>query len=203
MNLRIYNFFIILFFIGTNSILAQNIFPQLKANFENQKVFIADFSHTYNDSYTKESLSSDGKIWVSSNKYRLDSENQLLIVNGNTSKVYDRARNRVIISDYVEEDDDFAPSRMLNGVDSTYSVSETSLKNGDTKITLSTDDDFALYLTVEIIVDKNATPKSITAYDFSDNKIVTIFHNGMFSPKNESLFIIEHPDNAEIVDTRY
>ena len=38
------------------------VFPKLKANFENEKVFVADFEHVYYDSYTKESLSSQGKI---------------------------------------------------------------------------------------------------------------------------------------------
>lgn len=204
MGLKTYSIVAFLVIIGSGSALAQQkVFPKLKANFADQKVFVADFSHTYTDSYTEESLSSTGKIWVSSDKYRLDSENQLLIVDGATSKVYDRSRNRVIISDYQAEDDDFAPSRMLNGVDSTYTVSEVSLKNGDTKITLATDDDFALYVVVEIIVGKNAVPKSITAYDFSENKIVTTFTNGLFSPKNEALFNIEYPKNAEIVDTRY
>lgn len=128
------------------------VFPKLKANFENEKVFVADFEHVYYDSYTKESLTSQGKIWVSSDKYRLDSENQLLIVDGETSRVYDEVRNRVIVSDYSEEDDDFAPSRMLNGVDSTYTITEEKMDNGRTKIIMKTDDDFALYLDRKSVV---------------------------------------------------
>lgn len=179
------------------------VFPKLKANFDNEKVFVADFEHVYYDSYTKESLTSEGKIWVSSDKYRLDSENQLLIVDGETSRVYDELRNRVIVSDYSEEDDDFAPSRMLNGVDSTYTITEEKMGNGRTKIIMTTDDDFALYLTVEIIVNSEAIPISISAYDFSENEIVTTFKNGSFLLKNEDLFLLRYPQNAEIVDTRY
>jgi outer membrane lipoprotein-sorting protein len=164
---------------------------------------VADFEHVYYDSYTKESLTSEGKIWVSSDKYRLDSENQLLIVDGETSRVYDELRNRVIISDYSEEDDDFAPSRMLNGVDSTYTITEEKMTNGRTKIIMKTDDDFALYLTVEIMVNSEAIPISITAYDFSDNEIKTTFKNGSFLLKNSELFELRYPQDAEIVDTRY
>ncbi len=179
------------------------VFPKLKANFENEKVFVADFEHVYYDSYTKESLTSEGRIWVSSDKYRLDSENQLLIVDGETSRVYDEVRNRVIVSDYSEEDDDFAPSRMLNGVDSTYTITEEKMDKGRTKIIMKTDDDFALYLTVEIIVNSEAIPISITAYDFSENEIITTFKNGSFLLKNEELFVLRYPQDAEIVDTRY
>jgi outer membrane lipoprotein-sorting protein len=194
----------LLLLIATIGIQAQDkVFPKLRANFENGKVFVADFEHTYFDSYTKETLASEGKIWVSADKYRLDSENQLLIVDGETSKVYDETRNRVIISDYSEDDDDFAPSRMLNGVDSTYVISEEKLNDGKTKIIMTSDDDFALYITVEIIVDSKANPISITAYDFSDNEIVTTFKKGTFLPKNEELFVLRYPQDAEIVDTRY
>ena len=194
----------ILFLIGAASVSAQNkVFPKLRSNFANEKVFVADFEHTYFDSYTNESLASAGKIWVSSEKYRLDSETQLLIVDGETSRVYDEVRNRVIVSDYSEEDDDFAPSRMLNGVDSTYTIVEETMKKEQTKIIMTTDDDFALYLRVEIVVDKDANPTSITAFDFSENKIVTTFKNGTFLPKNEELFVLKYPQDAEIVDTRY
>lgn len=204
MGLKIYSVCAILFLVSTVSASAQNTaFPKLKSNFENEKVFVADFEHTYFDSYTNESLASEGKIWVSSEKYRLDSENQLLIVDGETSRVYDEVRNRVIISDYEEEDDDFAPSRMLNGVDSTYTIVEEKLEKGQTKIIMTTEDDFALYLRVEIVVDKNANPISITAFDFSDNEIVTTFKNGAFLPKNKELFVLRYPQDAEIVDTRY
>jgi len=204
MGLKIYSFITLLLLITTLGVQAQDkVFPKLRANFENEKVFVADFEHTYFDSYTKESLASEGKIWVSSDKYRLDSESQLLIVDGVNSKVYDEVRNRVIISDYSAEDDDFAPSRMLNGVDSTYTISEESMKDGRTKITMVTDDDFALYVRVVIVVDAQANPVSISAYDFSDNEIVTTFKNGAFLPKNEELFVLKYPQDAEIVDTRY
>ncbi|XWN36664.1 MAG: outer membrane lipoprotein carrier protein LolA [Balneola sp.] len=204
MDLKTSSLFSLLMIVFAVSVQAQTkVFPKLKANFENEKVFVADFEHVYFDSYTKESLTSQGKIWVSSDKYRLDSENQLLIVDGETSRVYDEVRNRVIVSDYSEEDDDFAPSRMLNGVDSTYTITEEKMTNGRTKIIMKTDDDFALYLTVEIVVNSEAIPVSITAYDFSENEIITTFKNGAFLLKNPELFELRYPQDAEIVDTRY
>lgn len=188
--------------VGAISAHAQ-VFPQVRANFEQGRVFEANFEHVYIDSYTKESLSSTGKIWVSADKYRLESEGQLLIVDGETSKVYDQTKNRVIISDYSEDEDDFAPSRMLKGVDSTYVIDEERQENGHMKIIMETEDDFALYVKVEILVDANAHPISITAYDFSENVIVTTFKNGKFIDKKEDLFVLRYPKDAEIVDTRY
>lgn len=204
MDLKIFSLLALLFILGSTSLSAQNkVFSKLRANFENEKIFAADFEHTYFDSYTNESLTSVGKIWVSSEKYRLDSENQLLIVDGETSRVYEEARNRVIISEYSEEDDDFAPSRMLNGVDSSYTITEEKMEKGQTKIIMTTDDDFALYVRVEVVVDKNANPIIIKAFDFSENEILTTFTNGTFVSKNKELFVLRYPQDAEIVDTRY
>jgi len=33
--------------------------------------------------------------------------------------------------------------------------------------------------------------------------ITTTFTNGSFLPKNEELFVLRYPQDAEIVDTRY
>ncbi len=200
-NLKPLLFFLIL---GNSNLYAQNSkFDQLKAIFQKGEVFEADFVHAYYDSYTNETVSSDGRIWIGEKEYKLESEGQILVVAGDTSKIYDSYRNRLIISDYLEEDDDFAPSRMLNGVDSTYTVYEVELSNEQTKIELKTDDDFALFLLVEIVLNKDGIPISIEAHDYSDNIITTSFNSGKFVQKQSDIFQLQYPDTAEIIDTRY
>src|SRR5690554_6661911 len=115
----VFSLFILFFCVtGLHFLSAQTPeFDKLKAKFEQGKVFEAQFNHEFTDSYTGEILVSDGKIWIGANAYRLESEGQDLVVDGETSKVYDSSRNRVIIDDYIPEDDDFAPSRLLQGLD--------------------------------------------------------------------------------------
>ncbi len=186
------------------TVFAQNpTFQQLKTKFQEGMVFSGDFSHSYYDSYTGETLTSAGEIWIGEQSYKLKSEGQLLVVDGLTSRVYDEQRNRLIISDYSEDDDDFAPSRMLNGVDSTYTIAEENSGGGKKTIILETEDEFALFIRVEIVVDSNINPVSITAYDFSENVITTRFKNGKFIKDNGQLFVLTYPKDAEIVDTRY
>lgn len=124
------------------------------------------------------------------------------MVDGENSRVYDPNRNRVIIDTYYPEDDDFAPSRMLSGIDSTYTVSEERDGN-QTKISLTTDDDFAVFVEVEILLDAQLRPLEIKAWDISDNEIVTAFTNGDFQQPKSGLFELSYPNNAEIVDMRY
>lgn len=208
MDLKIYKrtFLFVLFLIGAVvPVQGQStpIFDQLKARFDSGEVYKGAFDHFYLDSYTEETTRTDGNIWINAVGYKLESAQQTIVVDGEISQVYDGSRNRVIISEYEADEDDFAPSRMLSGIDETYTATEEKLSNGITKITLVTTDDFAAFLTVEIEVSEQLLPLKITAYDIADNVITTTFSDGAFIPENSSIFEFTHPEDAEIVDMRY
>lgn len=200
------NVFLFLFvgLIFSTSLSAQTTFEQLRERFNDDQLFFADFTHTYLDSYTQESTNSSGEFWINTISYKLTSEQQTIVVDGELSQVYDANRNRVIISEYEPEDDDFGVlSRMLSEEDEQYTSTESELDNGNTLITLVTDDDFATYLTVEIEVDETLQPIKITAYDIADNIIITTFERGEFIPVDPTIFEFVYPEDAEIVDMRY
>ncbi|WP_349353080.1 LolA family protein [Gracilimonas sp. BCB1] len=177
-------------------------FDQLKDKFDEGLVFRAMFTQTFTDSYTGEVTRSEGQIWLDKVRYKLEADGQVVVVDGETSKVYDPSRNRVIIDVYNADEDDFAPSRMLSGIDTTYTVSEEQM-NGQTKISLISNDDFAVFAEVEIIIDNQFRPIEITAWDISDNEIVTTFSEGAFLKPEDGLFQLDYPDDAEVVDMRY
>lgn len=179
------------------------VFEELKTRFQEGVVFKAEFEHAYTDAYTGDVSSSEGMIWIDQNGYKLESDDKVIVVDGELSQVYEAFRNRLIISEYDPEEDDFAPSRMLSGLDDTYSASEEKLSDGNTLITLVTQDDFATFLTVEIEVNAELEPLKITAYDFADNVIVTVFQNGRFENRTENTFKLDVPEDAEIVDMRF
>lgn len=187
---------------ATTAIAQTPNFDQLKQRFDAGQVFVAEFDHTYTDSYTDEIVSSSGNIWIDKVRYKLESEGQTIVVDGEISRVYDENRNRVIVDNYNPEDDDFAPSRMLSGIDSTYIVSEEQVGR-NTRITLKSTDDFVVFVRVEIVIDGNLHPLEISAWDISENEIVTSFKNGRFADPEAGLFELKYPDNAEVVDMRY
>lgn len=185
--------------------LSQNTpaFDKLKTAFENGMIFNADFTHRYEDSFTGEIQRSEGVIWIGREQYKIEGSDQIMVVDDDISQVYDGSKNRVIISDYVEEEDDFAPSRMLQGVDSSYSVQETSLDNGDTEILLRSDDPFSIFEQVTIHLNAEGNPIEINALDQAENVLITRFSNGSFNPSTEGLFNLEYPEDAELIDLRY
>jgi hypothetical protein len=178
-------------------------FDRLKSQFENQKVFFADFTHEYNDTFTGEQQLTSGTIWVGKNKYKVNSGSNVMLVDNDISRVYDASKNRVIISEYVEEDDDFAPSRMLQGVDDSFNVRELRLSNGQTVIQLESDDPFSIFVNVTIYLDTSAIPIRIEALDQVENELVTVFSEGRFIDESVALFEKNYPDNAEWIDLRH
>lgn len=196
---------IILFGVGSHQISAQDTpaFDQLKLKFEDGMIFHAEFSHRYEDSFTGETQNNEGVIWIGKEQYKIEGSDQVMVVDGDLSRVYDSQKNRVIISDYIEEEDDFAPSRMLQGVDDSYSVSESSLHDGRTEIVLQSDDPFSIFVTVTILLHSNGNPEEIKALDQAENLLVTSFSNGTFTEPTEGLFELETPADAELIDLRY
>lgn len=181
---------------------AQDYFSNLKQKFENGKIYKAEFHHQTFDSYTKDSTTTSGNIWVGKTRYKITGVNQSVVVNGETSKVYDDNRNRVIISKYEPSNDDFAPSRVLRGVDSTLTV-ETQEKRGNAYyIRLGADDPFAIYNKVELFLSSSFIPQKIRAVDPVDNVITTSFSSGKFIQVPENFFRLDYPGDAEVIDMR-
>lgn len=200
------SFIFILSGLFTTEAIAQNntpAFDQLKSTFEDGKIFHADFSHTYEDSFTGETQHSEGVIWIGKDQYKIEGADQVMIVDGDISRVYDRTKNRLIISDYVEEEDDFAPSRMLQGVDDSYSVRETTLDGDRTEIVLQSDDPFSIFETVTIQLTADGHPQEIKAIDQAENVLRTNFSSGSFTETTEGLFDLDIPAGTELIDLRY
>lgn len=177
-------------------------FEELRGKFESGQIFNGQFEHQSVDSYTEDTTSDRGRIWVGESRYKVRTQHQSVVVNGKTSMVYDDNRNRVIISRYEPEEDDFAPSRILNGIDSTYTVREQEEQDDETYILLASDDPFAIYKEVEIYLAPDLIPRRIKAVDPADNVLITTFSGGRFIPSSEDIFLLDYPDGAEVIDMR-
>lgn len=180
----------------------QTAFDKLKQRFDEGEIFHAEFKHRYIDSYTQDTVTSKGTIWVGEDKYKVRTQNQSVVVDGETSMVFDDNRNRVILSKYEPTEDDFAPSRILNGADSTYSIKSQERHDGKVYINLVSEDPFAVFQKVEITLTDELMPLRIFAKDQADNLITTSFKEGNFIAPKPGMFNLDYPEGAEIVDMR-
>lgn len=177
-------------------------FDQLKQKFEDEFVFKSDFVHEYNDTFTGDQQTTEGAIWVGKEQYKIHSGESIMLVDGEISRVYDSTKNRVITSEYIEEEDDFAPSRMLQGVDDSYSVEEHDEEN-QTVIELTSDDPFSIFMRVSIFLNPSGIPTRIVAIDQVENELITTFNEGSFVQKTPDIFQFQYPEDAEEIDLRH
>jgi hypothetical protein len=174
---------------------------ELRDRFASGEIFTAFMTHEYVDSFTSDTVITTGTIWIGEDNYKVVTDQQLVTVNGSESRVYNRAQNKLIISIYDPEDDDFAPSRFLAGTQDRYVISEESNDNG-TQVTLISEDPFEMFSEVLIHLDAGNIPYLISGIDQTDNEFFTYFENGVFIPPSPGLFKISYPGNAEVVDLR-
>ena len=175
---------------------------KLKQELRIGKVFHGSFEHTVIDSFTGERLTNEGEMWLTISKYKVITETQKLVVDGETSKVYDQIKERVIISKYDLADDEFAPSRMLTDAESEFSNIKEERRDGRIYVSMISDDPFATFVKVEITLNKQYMPIEIIAVEQTGNQIITRFSKPAFLQEQQQIFTLDYPESAKVVDLR-
>lgn len=174
---------------------------QLRNKLKEGEVLQGEMDHTFEDQYTGNVEQHTGKIWIGKDRYKIDVGSQQVLVIDDVSRVYNQPENRVIISRYEPEEDDFAPSRLLNLSDELFKIEERR-ENGKYKIHLESEDPFEELRTVAIELDENLIPLKIDAEDQTGNQYSTAFRDARFEVFDEDIFTLDYPDDAEIIDMR-
>lgn len=174
----------------------------LRARFDQGELFHSQLNHQFIDSYTGDTLTTLGEIWIDKLRYKLEMPTGLVIVDGETSHVFNSEKNQVIISPYNPEEDDYAPSRFLYGSLEEYKISNGPNVGGNAVVRLTSEDAFALFSDIEIEISEQGEPLRITATDQSGNVIISKFSFGKFQPNDNTLFLLNYPKSAEIIDLR-
>ena len=168
------------------------------------KLFAAEMAHTFIDSFTFDTVRTSGKVWIGLNRYKMIIGERYILVDDSTSTVYDRLKNRIIISDYDPSDDDYAPSRFLSATSTEYNVSERRDRENrrNRRVDLTSADPFSIFSKVEIVLDGTQTPLQIKAEDQSKNLLISDFSQGSFAQPGSEVFKLNHPADVEVVDLR-
>lgn len=185
------------------------VLERLRARILDGQVFKASFRSEYIDSFTQDTTLVEGTLWLGSEGYRVETDQQTLVVAGRESRVWDPARNRLIVSDYRPEDDDFAPSVVLGGVEDGMRASESPLGRG-VAIDLVSDDPFATLSRIRLEVERGDLPVRAVSTDQADNRTVTRLIGSVWLMRGaggrggapQGLFTLVPPAGADVVDLR-
>ncbi len=170
--------------------------------FDEGKILHARMTHELFDSYTGERQVVQGVLWISKEKYKIRTDQQTVLVDGKTSMVYNKRQNKLIISEYEPEEDDFAPSRFFSDTDEIFHLADVRNEGDITTFLLRSDDPFEIFTEVSIHLKPDLTPHRIDAIDQMDNYLSTSFFDAQYLEYSESLFVLHYPDSAEIIDLR-
>lgn len=180
---------------------ASDALQSLQAKFESGGVFRAEMDHSYRDSFTGETTVTKGTIWLAKDGYKVETGDQTILVHKGTSKVYNRTRKQLILSNYHPEEDDFAPSRFFDNESGTFTAVDRVVE-GRTTIQIKFTDPFDLLRSATIQIGTGGMPLSISAEDQADNRMTTRFNAGRFQADSIGVFKIHLPTGVEIIDLR-
>ncbi len=92
---------------------ARQILDAMSKKYQSMKVFRADFNQTLENTSSKVKENVEGEITVMGNKFRLKTEDQEIINNGNTIWTYIKSENEVNISENDPEDEGMTPNKIF------------------------------------------------------------------------------------------
>lgn len=188
---------------------ANDIIKKVKAKYDNLNSLKADFEQIFRWELAGETQEVSGKIYLKSgNKYRIETEDQVIVTNGKTVWTYSETNNQVIIDLLNKSPENPLPKDLL------FQYSEEYLPHlvGNERI-----DGQKVYVLNLIPKDKDAFIKSMKIWvDTSDwftrkieqvdiNDNVNTYHVRNIAENidlNDSLFHFKIPQDAEVVDLR-
>lgn len=101
---------------------AEDVMRRLRQKFEDAGAWQARFRQALDAEFAGATSVIEGSIVLSDSMYRIETVDQTVVTDGDTTWVYLVDENQVIINDYVEDDESFTPAHFLDERAERYDV---------------------------------------------------------------------------------
>jgi outer membrane lipoprotein carrier protein len=189
----------------------EKIIKQVQKKYRDINVVYVDFKQVNRFKLTGIQNEVFGTLWISQdNKFRFETEDQVMVSNGDKFWRYNKLENQVII-DYAKksQNDVFLNNFLFNISDHYLSqiVNEESVnkqKIYEIRLTpKNPDDSYFKYIKVWL-VDKSWDLKKVVYIDFNENEVEYDIEKIDFNPKvSQNIFDFQTPEGVEVVDLRF
>jgi outer membrane lipoprotein carrier protein len=189
----------------------EKIIKQVQKKYREINVVYVDFKQVNRFKLTGIQNEVFGTLWISQdNKFRFETEDQVMVSNGDKFWRYNKLENQVII-DYAKksQNDVFLNNFLFNISDHYLSQivnEETVNKQKIYEIRLTPknpDDSYFKYIKVWL-VDKSWDLKKVVYVDFNENEVEYDIEKIDFNPKvSQNIFDFQTPEGVEVVDLRF
>jgi len=187
---------------------AAEIVKNIQKNYNQTRDAIIDFSQTVVMPLSKISKTIDGTLYLKKgNKYRIETEDNILVTNGKTTWTYMPASKQVLIDDFREDKNTISPDKFLLNVPSDYYVVLISAKLTDKDtayvLRLTPKNDNSFIRSIKLTVNGDWTVHSAEISDMNDTQyIYTVKESKINSGLPDSKFEFNPPEGARVVDLR-
>ena len=187
---------------------ADEVFDRLKDKYESIEALRAEFSQTMSSSYMDEQATSYGVLVASGDKYRVETEGQTLVTDGEVTWVYMPSQQQVLINDYSEDEQTFSVSEFLFDYEENFELSDVKRTSLDGEqhfvLTLEPKKDDAFFTEATLSMrDRDDVVTRLQVVDVNGTTMVFRLTNIQINPKLDSgIFSFTPPKGAEVVDLR-
>lgn len=187
---------------------AEMLLQRVQSHYASADGLRATFTQRTRSPFTENAVSFDGTLLLQGTKYRVETGQQTLVTDGQTTWIYTPTTNQVIINRYENDETIITPDEIFTDYLSQYRLVEARpVEAGDAAtvaLTLTADEASAFY--TEATVHIRRTDAMLTRVELEDrNGATTIFqlHDVQRNPSiSEGAFTYTPPPDAEVVDLR-
>ena len=187
---------------------ASEIVKNIQENYNQTRDAIIHFTQTVVMPLSKISKATEGTLYLKKgNKYRVETEDKVIVTNGKTSWIYMPASKQVVVDNFREDKNTISPDKFLLDVPSNYYVVLISSKLTDTDTTytlrLTPKSDNSFIRSIKLLVNGNWTVRSAEIFDMNDTQyIYTVDEMKINLGIPDSKFEFNPPKGAQVVDLR-
>lgn len=185
---------------------ADQLVRRLEEKYNSDQALKAQFTQTVSQGGQTNTLS--GTLTLQGDRYRVTTDQQTLVTNGETTWIYTPARGQVLVNDYVEDETAFSPSRFFDGYRERYRVSDvrTTQREGEKHyvLTLKPKQEGAFFREVTLWMRaSDAVVTRLAVRDANQSKMTFALRDVSFGVETDaSTFRFDAPQDAEVVDLR-
>ncbi len=187
---------------------ADDVFDRLKDKYDSIESIRAEFSQTMTSSYMDEEATSRGVLVIKGDHYRVETEGQTLVTNGDVTWVYMPSQNQVLINDYNEDEQTFSISDFLFNYDDNFNASTVTTSQIGGKrhfvltLTPTKDDAFFTEATLSLRESDNVITR-LQVVDVNGTTMIFNLENIQLNPSlKDNTFSFTPPEGTEVIDLR-
>ena len=185
---------------------ADQLIRRLEEKYNSEEALRAQFTQTVSQGGQMNTIT--GTLTLQGDRYRVKTDRQTLVTNGETTWIYTPARDQVLVNDYVEDETAFSPSQFFDGYRERYRVTNvrTAQRDGAQHhvLTLKPREEQAFFQEVTLWMRaSDAVVTRLKVRDANQSTMTFTLRNVTFGvPTAASTFRFDAPQNAEVVDLR-